>query len=202
MSSVMQLEDPSHERRAEELARSHPADRWTGSRPVSWRASRAWRTGGPLPPPFSTVRSVARRWSRSFGESSDVRTRASKLHPTAYEDAAQSGSGRRRRHWHDARDRGATPHHRSNVDPAAKCIQSVSHALQSRAIADRRSVEPDAVVFYLEGELAADVRQADDRARGQRVLRNVLQGLEAREVDGRLHLLRDTSDPVGHQIDR
>ena len=60
----------------------------------------------------------------------------------------------------------------------------------------------DAVVRYLEGKHAAGGSQMDDGARRRRVLRNVLQGFEAREVHGRFDLLREAPDPFGYHVDR
>ena len=63
-------------------------------------------------------------------------------------------------------------------------------------------IEPDAVVADLEPEHAFAVRQDELRLGRLRVLRDVLQGLEAREVHGRLHVLAVAFDAVTTDPDR
>jgi transposase-like protein len=66
-------------------------------------------------------------------------------------------------HRNPARHCGPFAHCGPNLEGAADRVQAVGHALQSRCRSpSTRCVEPAAVVFYLESELAADLRQAED----------------------------------------
>ena len=68
------------------------------------------------------------------------------------------------------------------------------HVVQSGAARDRTNVKPEAVVGYLEGELATARGDPDVRGRsGVGVLIGVLQGLKAAEVSRPLDIGLDTA---------
>jgi hypothetical protein len=80
---------------------------------------------------------------------------------------------------------------------AAQGGEPVRDPLQTRAVAGRRRVEPTPVVADLEAELARAVQEQDRRSVRPRVLADVLQGLQAREVHGRLDVRGEPLHPVG-----
>jgi len=69
--------------------------------------------------------------------------------------------------------------------------ETVGHALQAAPPPRRARVEPLAVVAHLERELVGSLGHPDVHARRVRVLRHVLERLEAAEVQRGLDLLRE-----------
>ena len=66
----------------------------------------------------------------------------------------------------------------------------------------RCGVEPDAVVGDGERQHPVGSSEGDVHPRRFRVLRDVLKGLEAREVDGRFDVLREATDLTRLDRDR
>jgi hypothetical protein len=97
---------------------------------------------------------------------------------------ADSWLGRRRG---DApEDPGSRPRGALDLERAAQCFKSVGHPAQSRPVSPRRRIEPDAVVAYLEDDLAVLPPEPDVDVRGARILRDVVESLEDAEVDAGL----------------
>src|SRR5436190_7799069 len=84
---------------------------------------------------------------------------------------------------------------RADVELTAHRGQAILHVGDARA-RGRRAVEAGAVVAHLESEGAVLSQGDGDRSRIARVLRGVLQCLEAAEVDRALHVLRVAGNAV------
>jgi hypothetical protein len=89
-----------------------------------------------------------------------------------------------------------------DLERAAECLESISHPAESRPVSPRRRIEPDAVVAYLEDDLAILPPEPDVDVRGTRVLRDVVEGLEHAEVDAGLDVPVEPTDTVCLDRDR
>ncbi len=93
---------------------------------------------------------------------------------------------------------GLTPYDERSTDS----VEAVRHALEAGAVAGRGRVESIAVVGDLEGQAAVDLGQLDGGPRRMRVLRDILECLEAAEIHCRLDLLRVPTHVVRIDVDR
>ena len=83
----------------------------------------------------------------------------------------------------------------ANANVPADRVEPVGHPLESGPVLDLVGVEPDPVVGDRERQGPVRLGQRDGRGRRPRVLRHVVQRLEAGEVHGRLHLAGYRSTP-------
>src|SRR2546423_15555748 len=88
------------------------------------------------------------------------------------------------------------------LERAAQCFEPVGHPAEPRPVSPRARIEPDAVVAYLEDELAILPPEPDVDVRSPRVLRDVVEGFEHAEVDAGLDVPVESPDAVGLDRDR
>src|SRR6266566_4323770 len=108
------------------------------------------------------------------------------------------GATRQERVSHARSVAGLTPYDERSTDS----VEAVRHALEAGAVAGRGRVESIAVVGDLEGQAAVDLGQLDGGPRRMRVLRDILECLEAAEIHCRLDLLRVPTHVVRIDVDR